>query len=131
MGLYKKGRMWYMAITAGGRQFNRSTHVRNKQLAKRILATIEAEIAEGRFGLVRSDAPRFDLWADQFLDSVQHQNTKRAYKSCVVALKRFFNTCKLSDINAGRIADFKQTRLKAGTGPATINRSLQILRQLL
>jgi integrase len=131
MGLYKKGRMWYVAVTANGRQFHRSTHTTSKRMAKRILAKIEVEITENRFALVRSDAPKFDLWADQFLESIQHSNTKRAYKSCVVALKRFFANSRLSDMSASRIEDFKQSRLKSGTGPATINRSLQVLRRMM
>jgi len=131
MGLYKKGRMWYMAVTANGRQFNRSTHTSNRQLAKRILAKIEGEIAEGRFGLIRSDPPKFEVWADQFIATIQHPNTRRTYASCVVALKHFFRNTKISDIDADRIETFKQDRVKSGTGPATVNRSLAVLRQLL
>ena len=131
MGLYRKNLVWYLCVTVNGRQIHRSTHTTSKRMAKRILAKIEAEIVENRFALLRSDVPKFDPWADQFLESVPHQNTKRAYKSCVVALKRFFSNCKVSDINAVRIEDFKQARLKSGTGAATVNRNLQILRQLL
>ena len=133
MGLYKKRgcRSWYMAVMIGGRQVNRSTHTTNKAIAKRILKKIEAEISEGRFGLVRSVSPRFDVWADQFLETIQHPNTKRAYKSCIVALKRFFGHARLSDITAIRVDEFKTSRLKAGTGPATINRSLQVLRRMM
>jgi len=91
----------------------------------------DIEIAEGRFGLVRSEAPKFETWADQFLESVQHPNTKRAYKSCVVALKSHFKGLKLSEVTGDRIELFKQARLKAGTGPATINRNLAVLRRMM
>ena len=131
MGLYKKGRVWYLSVMVDGRQVHRSTHTTSKKIAKRILAKIAAEVVEGRFALVRSDPPKFDLWADQFLESVQHPNTRRAYTSCVVALKRAFAKSKLSDISASRIEDFKQARLKSGVGPATINRSLQVLRRMM
>lgn len=120
-----------MAFTVNGRQYNRSTHASNKRLAQRVFAKIQTEIVEGRFGLVRSDAPKFESWADQFLESVQHANTKRAYKSCVVALKSHFKALKLSEITSDRIELFKQARLKKGTGPATINRSLAVLRRMM
>jgi integrase len=133
MGLYKKRgcRSWYMAVMIDGRQVNRSTRTTDKAIAKRILKKIEAEISEGRFGLVRSISPRFDVWADQFLETVHHTNTKRAYKSCIVALKRFFGHARLSEVSASRIEEFKASRLKSGTGPATINRSLQVLRRMM
>jgi integrase len=100
-------------------------------MAKLVLAKIQAQVTENRFALVRSDPPKFDLWADQFLESVQHPNTRRAYSSAVKALKRVFAKSKLSDISASRIEDFKQSRIKSGTGPATINRSLQVLRRMM
>jgi integrase len=118
-------------VMIDGRQVNRSTRTTDKAIAKRILKKIEAEISEGRFGLVRSISPRFDVWADQFLETVHHTNTKRAYKSCIVALKQFFGHARLSEVTASRIEEFKASRLKSGTGPATINGSLQILRRML
>ncbi|MGB2891259.1 MAG: hypothetical protein WBC04_26530 [Candidatus Acidiferrales bacterium] len=76
MGLYKKGRNWYMAYTANGHQYNHSTHTKNKRMAQKILDARLGEIAEGRFGLPKSNPPKFEVYAEQFLESIPHANTK-------------------------------------------------------
>ncbi len=131
MGLYKKGRNFYMAFTANGRQYNLSTHTNNKRLAQKILNAKLGEIAEGRFRLVKSNPPRFEEWVEQFLESIQHPNTKRRYSSSVGNLKPQFAGVRLSQVTADRIEQFKQARLKTGVRSATVNRDLAVLRRML
>jgi len=131
MGLYRKGRKWYMAFTANGRQYNLSTHTCNKRLAQKILNAKLGEIAEGRFHLTKSNPPKFEEYAEQFLESIQHPNTKRRYTSSVENLKTAFEGVRLSQITADRVEEFKQARLKEGVGPATVNRDLAVLRRIL
>jgi len=131
MGLYKKGRMWYMAVTANGRQFNRSTHTSNKQLAKRILAKIEGEIAEGRFNLPRSNPPTVESWLQELVATVPNPNTRRRYSTSLDNLVSFFKTAKISQVSAERIEAFKKARRLSGVKAATINRDLFLLRAAL
>jgi len=131
VGLYKKGRMWYMAVTANGRQFNRSTHTANKQLAKRILAKIEGEIAEGRFNLPRSNPPTLESWLRELVDAVPNPNTRRRYSTSLDNLISFFKTAKISQVSVERVEAFKTARRSSGVKAATINRDLFLLRSAL
>jgi len=49
MGLYKRGKTWWMSYTADGRQHCESTRTPNKRLAEKILNLKVTEIIEGRF----------------------------------------------------------------------------------
>ena len=72
-----------------GRQKCESTGTSNKRLAQKILDKRKGEIAEGRFSLPKSNPPTLKQWADQFLESIAHLNTKRVYGSCIRVLLGF------------------------------------------
>lgn len=131
--LYKRAesRNWMMATIVAGRQVCRSTHTSNKQLAKKLLARWETEIFEGRFHLPASNPPLFQKWADEFLKTITHVNTKRRYKSSVGKLKTKFTGMRLSDITADGIEDYKQARLDEGVESATINHDLRVMRRMM
>jgi integrase len=142
MGLYRRkwrrkdgkvvtSKLWWMALTVNGHQRCQSTGTSNKRLASKIFDKRRGEIAEGRFNLPRSNPPTLKQWAEQFLESITHPNTNRTYASCIRMLLSFFGDTRLSQINPSRIEEFKLSRTKAGAGPATINRSLALLRILL
>ena len=120
-----------MAYTVDGRHRCESCMTSNKRQAEKALAIRKAEIFEGRLRLPKSNPPTLKAWADQFLESVQHPNTKRTYYSCIQMLLSFFGDARLPQITPGRIEEFKLSRTKAGTGPATINRNLAVLRRMI
>src|ERR1700745_2053972 len=94
--LYRRGRIWWVAYMVDGRQHCESTGVSNKRLAQKILDKRKAEIAEGRFNLPKSNPPKLKEWAEQFLESITHPNTKRTYSSCIQMLSNFFGDARLS-----------------------------------
>src|ERR1700730_16293272 len=131
--LYKRegSRNWMMAVTVGGRQVCKSTHTSNKRLADQMLSRWETEVFEGRFHLPRSNPPRFETWADGFLKTLAHPNTRRRYTSSVEKLKSQFKGLRLADISVDRIEEYKDARLASAIGPATVNRDLAVLRRIL
>jgi integrase len=129
--MYRRGKIWWIAYMVDGRQHCESTGTSNKRLAKRILDKRKGEIAEGRFNLPRSNPPTLKKWAEQYLETIAHPNTKRAYSSCIQMLLSFFGDARLSQITPGRIEDFKLSRTKSGAGPAIINRNLAVLRLMM
>lgn len=131
MGIYKRGRIYWLALTVDGKHICLSTGCTNKRMAQKVLDLRKAQIIEGRFGLPKSNPPTLKEWAEQFLESIQHANTKRSYKSCIQTLNEFFGAGRLSEITPDRIELFKTTRLKSGAGPAIINRNLAVLRRML
>ena len=142
MGLYRRtwrnsdGKLitsppWWMSLMIDGRQHCESTGTSNKRLAQKILDKRKGEIAEGRFNLPKSNPPLLQEWAEQFLGSIAHPNTKRTYSSCIQMLLNFFGDARLSQITPDRIEQFKLSRRRDGAGPATINRNLAVLRQMM
>jgi integrase family protein with SAM-like domain len=131
--LYKRAgsRNWMMAVTVAGRQHCQSTHTTNKRRALQLLARWETEVFEGRFQLIKTNAPTFEEWADQFLPTIPHLKTRSRYASSVNNLKRRLEKLRLSRITSELIEDFKEKRLADGAGPATVNRGLAVLRRML
>lgn len=120
-----------MAVTVSGRQICKSTHCSNKSLAHKLLARWETDVFEGRFHLPKSNPPKFEDWADDFLKKVSHPNTRKRYKSSIGKLKIKFSTVRLSDISADSIEEYQEARLKAGVEAATINHDLRVLGKML
>jgi integrase len=114
-----------------GRQVCKSTHTSNKRLADQLLSRWETEVFEGRFQLIKTKGPTFEEWADQYLQTIRHQNTRSRYTSSVNNLKARFGKLRLPQITADCIEDFKEERLATGVGPATVNRDLVPLRKML
>jgi integrase len=78
-----------------------------------------------------SNAPRFEQFCQEFLDSVRHPNTRKRYSSSVGNLKIHFGNTRLSEINPEGIDEFKKVRLADKVRAATVNRDLAVLRQML
>jgi integrase len=114
-----------------GRQLCRSAHTTNKGIAKKLLARWETEIFEGRFQLIKTKAPSFSEWVDQYLPTVPNLKTRSRYSSSVNNLKASFAKLRLSQVTPDLIEDFKDHRLAQGAGPATVNRDLAVLRRML
>jgi Phage integrase SAM-like domain len=128
----KKGsNQWQMGVSVAGRQLCRSAHTTNKGIAKKLLARWETEVFEGRFQLIKTKAPSFSEWADQFLPTVPNLKTRSRYASSVNNLKASFARLRLSQVTPDLIEDFKDHRLAEGAGPATVNRDLAVLRRML
>jgi len=131
--LYKRrgSKKWMMAATVAGRQVCKSSHTTNKRLAEKLLARWETEILEGRFHLPASKPPMFENWADDFLATIAHANTKKRYKSSVEKLKAQFSGMRLNDISATSIEEFKEVRAAEKVQRATINHDLRVLRRMM
>jgi len=117
------------------RRYQASTHLRNKTVAHRVECIKKAELAQRRAGILpKKQVPLFRDFADRFLHTVKIErraNTHRAYLSCVRNLEAVFGRKYLDEITPEMIRDFKETRLALQRSPATINRDLSCLRQIL
>src|SRR6185437_8642607 len=97
-GIHKRNQIWWISYQCGGRQLRESSHSTNKTVAKRLLAKREGEALEGRLGLPSSNAPRLPDWADEFLKSVKHPNTRNRYTCSIKALKKFFGQVRINEL---------------------------------
>src|SRR5438105_1597317 len=128
----KKGsNQWQMGVSVCGRQICRSAHTTNKVVAKKLLARWETEVFEGRFQLIKTNAPIFEEWTDQFLPTIANLNTRSRYSASVNNLKPKFGKLRLSQITPDLFEEYKDERLAEGVGPATVNRDLAVSRRML
>jgi len=120
-----------MSAMVDGRQICKSTETTNKRVAQQIYDAWKAEIAQGQFNLLKK-APKLKEWAEKYLKTVDHANTRRRYESSKENLVSFFGEeAQLDHISTARIEQFKQHRREAKVKPSTINRDLRFLSQIL
>jgi len=130
-GTTRKSRVWWMSYVVNGKQHCESTGTTNKRLAERIRNKRLGEVAEGRFRLPPSKAPRLEPFCQEFLDSVRHPNTKKRYASSMANLRAHFGNSRLSEIGPEGIDKFMAARLADKVRAATVNRDLAVLRHML
>jgi integrase len=131
--LYRRGKIWWRAFMVGGRQRSQSTGTSSKRLAQKILGIRLAQIIEGFPGLLKSHPPTLKDYISKYLESRfdLHPNTRTRYGGSRRFLEAFFAATRLPDITDARIEDYKAARIRAGTGPAGVNRDLSLLRLVL
>ncbi len=131
MGIYLRGKTWWISYFVGGRQRFESSRSTKKRDARQLLDIRKGAAREGRLRLTKSNAPRFEDYTRSFLLTVQHPNTQKRYRSSVRNLVACFGNVKLSDIAGDLIEGFKEKRLSAGVRTATINRDLAVLHRMM
>jgi integrase len=145
MGLYKRtwkdkngkrhtSKIWDMSYMLDGRQKCESTGTSNKRLARKILDTRRAEIAEGRYAnLLKSNVPTLKDFCEEYLKSRTElsENTRDRYAHSKRNLTNFFGTASISSITEARIEAYKQAQLQLKLRAAGINRNLSFLRLVL
>lgn len=125
-----KSKVYWMTAMVDGRQVCKSTASANKRSAQQRQDAWRTEIAQGQYSLLKK-APYLKEWAEKYLESVDHPNTRRRYKSSKANLEAFFGDSRLDHISATRIEEFKRARRVGEVKTATINRDLRFLAQIL
>src|SRR5690348_7750070 len=143
MGLYRRSwkdrdgkrhrsPIWWMSFVHYGQQHCESTGVTNRRAAQKIYDAKRGAIAEGRFEVLKKHAPCLKDWAEKYLKSVQHPNTRRRYAASKENLIAFFGQdAKLEHLRGDRIEEFKSARRAEGVKAATLNRDLRFMAQIL
>ncbi len=132
MGLYKRGRVWWMRFSYNGKQIRRPTETTDKKLAEKIYFKVLTQIAEGKWFDIDEGSKRTfeDLVARYEATEFKKLKSWRSVESYLKQLKEFFGSFAVSQINSAVIEDFKQKRKEAGDQPATIVRKLNILKRI-
>ena len=121
-----------------------STRQKNKAVARQMEAARKTDLARGEVGLEkRKPVPEFRNFVEQeFLPwfkatHQEHPRTHRRHHVSTQPLLRFFTGWQLTEIDAGSVEQYKQSRItqtSAVTGrklrPATVNRELAALRAM-
>src|SRR5665213_2261269 len=132
MGLYRRkwprkdGRImtskaWWMSAMLDGQQVCKPTGTTNKRIAQQLYDNWRSEIAQGQFNLLKK-APTLKEWAEKYLKTVDHLNTRKRYECSKNNLVAFFGEeTHLDLISTARIEEFKQHRKEQKVKASTIN----------
>jgi len=132
MGIYLKGKVWYIDYYAAGRR-KREKVGPNKKLAEAVLAKRKTQVVEKKFlDIKRNEKIRFEDMASLFIENFA-KNNKRSWKRdqlSINSLNRSFGGKFLYEITLLDIEGFKRTRIDEGVTVATVNRELACLRNI-
>lgn len=132
MGLYKRGKVWWIAISHQGKQIRRPTGTANRKLAEIILAKVTVNIVEGRFFDTLEEKERtFDEMMDRYMEEHGNKLASRShYRGYIKNLLPTFGGYTLTEITPKLIVRYKAKRYADGVKPATINRELAVMKNV-
>ncbi len=130
MGLYKRGKIWWIAISHQGKQIRRATGTANRKLAEAILAKVRVNIIEGHFFETLEEGERtFEEMIERY---IEEHISKKASRGSYVYFKKnlcsFFGKSLLAEITPKLIVRYKTSRYKNGAAASTINRELGVMK---
>ena len=132
MGLYKRGTVWWMALTFSGKQIRISTETTDKKLAQKILAKVQTEMTEGKwFDRLPGETKKFAELAEKY-ENGDFKQTKswRSMQSYLNQLKEFFGEHTLTEITPAVIDEFRSKRRLDGVKPGTLKRQMNIFKAM-
>jgi len=132
MGLYKRGKVWWMSLIYNGERIRRSTETTNKNVAEKIHAKVLTQIAEGKWlELDRGEDTTFVALLQRYLNEHSVKKAPNGAKRDVTSSKHlipFFGKRLLTEITPRLITEYKGLRYREGAKPATINRELALMK---
>lgn len=142
MALYRRGPIWWFEFWYRGERVRQSTKLTNKKKARDAESAVRTALAQGDFGILeRKPVPtlkqfidaRFEPWAKAQFEKTSPATWFRWYRTNLRALKAYapLAELKLDKITGESVADFVAHRQSQGLQPASVNRSLQVLRRVL
>lgn len=133
MGIYLKGKNWYIDYYVKGRRKRKKVSP-SKKLAGQVLKDIHVKIAKGEYlGIYEEKKILFDEYAQQYLDYCKANKAASTYERCarlnVRQLTSAFKGMYLYEITPRMVEKYKALRLQSVT-PASVNRELACLKHM-
>lgn len=137
MGLYRRGKTWWMSYVVHGCQERETTGTENKRLAEKIYGKTLTNIEEGRF-FDRPKSIKMVEVIEKYMDEVSpfKQGSHERNRQIVGHFKAFFGDTLLEEVNAPLLSRYKAERLQTVTkkgspvSPDTVRKELSLLRQI-
>jgi len=136
MGLYRRGKSWYVLWYADGIR-HREAIGPSKRMAENVLAKRKADLREGRFFDLPASSSGVtfrelsDRYARDHATPYKSPTTIEGDRSRFTALVGAFGPRRLSRIKPADVSAFLADRRRAGAGPATVNRYRALLSHIL
>jgi len=132
MGVYKKGKNWYIDYYLKGRRKRRKIGP-SKKLAQQVLQDVHVKIAKGEYlGVYDKKKILFEDFSQQYLafsKTNKAKSTQRRDRFSVAQLISVFKGKYLFEITPRMIEKYKAKRL-GKVAPATVNRELACLKHM-
>ncbi len=136
MSVYRRGGKCWYKFRFAGQMIRESSKSESKTVAKEAERARRRELEESWNQIKRRKLPpRFDLAADEWLQSVKPHLAERTQNIYEVTLrchlKPALGALLLCDIDAREVASYQARRKAEGASARTLNKELQVLRQIL
>ena len=133
MGIYRKGKNWYIDYYIKGRRKRKKVGP-SKKLAEQVLKDVHVKIVKGEFlGVYEEKKILFEEFSKQYLDYSKANKALSTYKNRDVVnikhLRSAFDGRYLFDITPHMIEKYKARRLEK-VSPASVNRELACLKHI-
>ena len=132
MGLYRRGKVWWMNFTYKGQQVRASTNQTDKRAAELILGDTRRQLRDGAYRITLEEQNRtFGELMDRFLrEHATKKASQRSYVGYAKRLRGFFGDgTPLAEITPRLIVEYKNQLFAAGLAPASVNRHLATLKK--
>jgi len=137
MGLYRRGKTWWMSYVVKGRQERKTTGTENKRLAEKIYGKTLTNIEEGRFFEKPANIKMTEV-IEKYMNEVSQFKTGSHDRNgqIVEHFKAFFGDVLIEEVNPPLLSRYKAERLqtisKRGRhiSPDTVRKELSLLRQI-
>ena len=134
MAIYLRNESWYYDFVHKGQRYSGCIGKVSKTIAKEELTRKKAQVVEGRLNPAKAQkSPRFDAFAEEYLDWVKLNNKPLTHRNVGSRLKPLLaklGTKKLNEITAWHMEQYKKTRKEAGLAPSTINNEITLLKSM-
>ncbi len=131
MGLYKRGKVWWMSFTYNGHQYRRSCETTDKRLAEKIYHKVMTELIEGRyFEKLPGETKTFREMMEKYMKeySIPRKASFERDRTSLKHLLPFFGDYALLRITPKFINEYKIMRRQNGASSCSINRELALMK---
>jgi integrase len=132
MGLYRRGKVWWMTFTYQGQQVRATTGQTDKRAAELILGDTRRQLRDGAYRITLEERNRtFGELMERFLsEHVTKRASRRSYVGYAKRLRGFFGDgTPLADITPRLIVEYKNQLFADHLAPASVNRHLATLKK--
>lgn len=130
MALCKRGNVWWIRISHGGRRIQQSAGTGDKLAAQRLHDKIKADLWKG---IYLNEKPE-KTWMEAVTRWVAESQHKRSLDDDKIHLRwlnPFLQSCTLRQIDRVMLDELTQKKLLEGVQNSTVNRMLEIVRAIL
>jgi integrase len=131
MGLYKRGRVWWMSFICKGKHYRKPCETEDRKLAQRICDKVKGEVAEGRwFEKLPGEDKTFREMMEKYLEEhVPKLRSQRSFRGYAENLISHLGVYTLTEITPKVVNEYKEKRRRDGLKPASINRELATMKK--